>query len=109
MDKNYFDNTNDSATGINSLPHACNIDLEKLKQLQQQDEYKMKLIYKCKSTKSKVTPYYLDEHGITYRKITNGPNIFHTVMIPNALQLYILYESHNALGHHGSTRMYHII
>ena len=31
---------------------------------------------------------------------------FHTIMVPNTLQPYILYESHNALGHTGSTRLY---
>ena len=43
------------------------------------------------STNNK-TPYHLD-----------GPNIFHSIMVPNALQPNILYECHNALGHNGST------
>ena len=30
-------------------------------------------------------------------------------MVPNTLQLYILYESHNALGYNGSTRLYNLI
>ena len=34
--------------------------------------------------------------------------IFHAIMVPNTLQPYILYESHNALGCNGSTR-YHFI
>ena len=29
--------------------------------------------------------YYLDEHGITYRKIRDGPNIFYAIKVPNAL------------------------
>ena len=61
----------------------------------------MKLIAKWKFTKNNETPYYLDKHGITYRKIRDGPNIFHVVMGLNALQPYILYESQNALGHNG--------
>ena len=53
--------------------------------------------------------YYLDEHGVAYRKIKNGPNIFQTVMVPLALQPYILYESHNALGHNDFTRVYNFV
>ena len=30
-------------------------------------------------------------------------------MVPQTLQPYILYESHNALGHNGSTRMFNFI
>ena len=37
-------------------------------------------------------PYYLDEHGISYRKIMDE-----------------LYESHNVLGHNGSTSLYNFI
>ena len=44
-----------------------------------------------------------------YRKIRDQSNIFHANMVPYALQPYILYESHNALGHNGSTRLYHFI
>ena len=47
-----------------------NLDLEKLKQLQ--DKYLTKLIANCTSTKSNKTPYYLDEHDITYRKIRDA-------------------------------------
>ena len=50
LDRNDLDNTHASATITNSLQHTCNLDLEKLKQLQQ-DEYITKLIAKCKSTK----------------------------------------------------------
>ena len=53
------------------------LDPEKLKQLQQQDEYITKFIANCKSSKNNETLCYLDEHGITYRKITDGPHIFH--------------------------------
>ena len=55
------------------------------------------------------TPYYLEKHGIMYRKIRDEPNIFHAIIVPNTLQSYILYECHNALGHNGSTRLYHFI
>ena len=54
-------------------------------------------------------PYHLDKHGIIYRKIRDGPNIFHISMVPNAFQPYNLYESHNAVGHNDSTRLYHFI
>ena len=51
----------------------------------------------------------MNENSITYRKIREGPNIFHAIMVPNTLQPFILYECHNALGHNGSTRLYHFI
>ena len=76
--------TNTTTTGTNSLPHICNLDPEKIKWLQQQDEYITKLIDKCKSTENDKIPYHLDEHGITYRKIRDGPNIFHAMMVSNA-------------------------
>ena len=44
-----------------------------------------------------------------YREIRDRPNIFHAIMVPNALQPNILYEGHNTLGHSGSTRLYHFI
>ena len=59
--------------------------------------------------KNEKLPYYLNEHGITYRKIRDGPNIFHAIMVPNALHSYILYESHKVLGHNGSTSLFHFI
>ena len=61
-------NTYASVTSANIWPHTCNLDPEKLKQLQQQDEYKNELP-NASLPKNKKTPYYLDEHGITYRKI----------------------------------------
>ena len=58
-----------------------------------------KVIYKCKSKKNDKTLYYLDQHGTTYRKSRDGPTIFHATMVLVALQPYISYESHNAIGH----------
>ena len=37
------------------------------------------------------------------------PNVFHAILVPNTLQPYILYESHKAQGHNGSTRLYDFI
>ena len=52
----------------------------------------------------------MDEHGIICRKIRDGPNIFHAIVVPNALQPYIFFiGNHNALGHNGPTRLYHFI
>ena len=42
-------------TCTNSLPHICTLDLQKLKQLQQQNEYITKLIAKCKFSKNNET------------------------------------------------------
>ena len=47
--------------------------------------------------------------GFAYRKIKDGPNIFHKAMVPQTFQPYILYESNNALGHSGSTRLSNFI
>ena len=69
LDKNDIDNTHASTKSTNTLPHACNLDPQKLKQLQQQDEYITKLIAKNKSNENNETPCYLDEHGFTYGKI----------------------------------------
>ena len=68
-----------------------------------------KIINKSKSKYHDKTPYYFDEHGIAYRKFKDGSNIFHTVMVPQSLETIILYESYNALGHNGSTRLYNFI
>ena len=62
-----------------------------------------------KSTQYYETPYHLGEHETIYRKIRDRPNIIHAIMVPNTLQSDILYECHNALGHNGSTRLYHFI
>ena len=69
--------------------------------LQQQDAHISEIVTKWKSKKCDKTLYYLDKHGIWYRKIMDGPNIFHAAMVPQTLQPYILHESHNALGHNG--------
>ena len=29
-----------------------------------------------------IKQYYLDEHGIAFRKFKDGSNIFHTIMVP---------------------------
>ena len=105
LDKHNADNKNASSTS--SPPHTCHLDLQKLKQLQQQDENITKLIAKCKSSKKNETSYHLDKH--IYRKIRDRPNIFHAIMVPKNLQPRILYECHNALGHNGSTGLYHPI
>ena len=62
-------------------PFKCNLDPTKVKQLQHQDMHISKIITMCKS-KNVIRHYYLDEHGIAYRKIKHGPNIFHAVMVP---------------------------
>ena len=93
----------------NSFSHIYNLYPTKIKQLKQQDIHISKLLINVNQRKLNKKPYCLDEHGITYRKKRDGPNIFHTIMVPNTLQPYILYESHNALGHNGSTRLHNFI
>ena len=67
LDKNDTDNTHASSTSTNSLPQPWSLDLQKIRQLQQQDEYITKLIAKCKSSKNNEIRYYLDEQSITER------------------------------------------
>ena len=43
----------------------------------------IKNIAKCKSQHHyDKTPYHLDEHGIAKRKVQDGLNIFHTILVP---------------------------
>ena len=71
---------------------------------------KSKIIAKCKSQHHyDNTPYHLDEHDIAYRKVWDGLNIFHAIMILQKSQPYILYESHNAFRHNRYTRVYDCI
>ena len=69
LHKNNTDNTYASNTSNDSLPHTGNSDLQRIKQLQQQDENITKLIAMCRSSKNNETPYKMDEHSIIYRKI----------------------------------------
>ena len=70
----------------------------------------IKIITKCRSQHhNDKTPYYLDEYNIAFRKIRDGLNIFHAIMVPQNLQPYILYKSHNALGHSRCSRLYNFI
>ena len=80
-----------------------------MRKLQQQDVHISKIVTKFMSKKCDKTVYYLNEYGVAYREIKDGPNIFHAVMVPQTLQPYILPESHNALGHNGPTRLYNFI
>ena len=70
-------------TDTNSLSHMYNLDPTKIKQLQQQDVHITNLSDRCKSEKNSKISYYLDEHGIAYKKIRDGPNMFHAIMVPN--------------------------
>ena len=81
----------------NSLSFKTNLDLIKVRKLQQQDMHISEIITKCKSMKCDKTLYYLDEHGTVYRKIKDRANIFHAVMVPQTLQPYILYGYSNTL------------
>ena len=56
LDMNDTDNTHAKTTSTNSLEHECNLDPQKCKQLQQQDEYITKLIAKCKFRKTMRPP-----------------------------------------------------
>ena len=93
----------------NPLSLNSNLDLMKIRYLQQQDTHISEIIDKCKSKKCEKTLYYLDEHSITYRKIKLDKIFFHMIMVLQTLQPFILYESHSKLGHNGSTRLYNFI
>ena len=100
--------TNAHIIDTNSLSCLCNLDPEKQSSYNNMGHI-TKITKICKSKKNEKIPYYLDEHGITYRKIRDGPNVFHAILVPNALQPFISYKSHSPLGHNDSTRLYHFI
>ena len=109
LDKKDLDDLSSQDTSTHfedHIPFKCNLDLTKVKQLQQQDMHISKLITEFKSKNHDKTLCYLDEDSIAYGKIKDGSNIFHIVVIPETLLPNILYESHNALGHTGPTRLY---
>ena len=66
----------------NSLSFKGSLDLTKVRQLQQHDTHISEIITKCKPKKCNKTLYYMDKQGTAYRKIKDGPHIFHTVMVP---------------------------
>ena len=78
--------------------------MTKVKQLQQQGTYIAEIATKCKS-KSGIKYSIIWMNTGLYRKIKGGLNIFHAITFPHMLKSYILYDSHNALGHNGSTRL----
>ena len=82
--------------------------ITKVKQLQQ-DTHINYITTKFQSRKWDKTLYFLDEHGIIYRKIKDESNIFHSIMVPQTLEPYILYMSYNALGHNCPTCLHSII
>ena len=88
-----------------SLSFKSYLDLTKLRKLQQQNVHISQIVAKCKAKKYDKILYYLDEHGIVYSKIKHRPNIFYAVIASQTLQPHILYETHNALRHNGSTRL----
>ena len=65
-------------------PFKCSLGMTKVKQSQQQDIHIGEIPTKCKS-KSGAKYYYLNEHWIVYRKLKDGPDTFHTDMVPQAL------------------------
>ena len=109
LNEKHVDDLSLHDTSVHSKNHdtlQCKLDLMKVKQLQGQDTHLSKIIVKCKSQcHHDKTPYYLDEYGIAYRKVWDGQDIFHAIIIPKNLQSYILYKRYNALGHNGSTRL----
>ena len=91
-------------------PPKCELDPTEVKQLQGQDIYLSKIIAKCKSQHHHdKTPHHLDEHGVMYRGAWEESNVSHAIMVPCKMQPYILYESHNALGHISFTWLYKFI
>ena len=63
----------------NSLSFESNLDLTKIRQLQQQDAHISEIITKCKICDK--TPYYMDKYGIVYREIKDRSDKVHAVML----------------------------
>ena len=113
LDGKHVDDLSFHDTSTNSKNHdppQCELDIIEVKQVQGQDIHLSQIIQKCKSQHHHdKTPYHLDKHGIAYRKVWNGPNICHAIMVPQKLQPCILYESYSSLQCNGSTWLYNFI
>ena len=53
--------------------------------------------------------YSLDSHGALYRKMKDIGKEFRALIVPKTTHKYILYESHNSLGHNGITRLHKLL
>ena len=87
---------------MNALETPFTFDIEKVKQLQQQDTHIADIVTKCKSMKWEETTISWMNMVLYTEKIKDGTNISHVIMVPQTLQPYILYKSYNPLGNNAS-------
>ena len=62
-------------------------------------------------TKSETFKVYfnLDPKGVLCKKVQDNGKEFKVLIVPKALQKYVLYESHNSLGHNFTTQLYQFL
>ena len=53
--------------------------------------------------------YSLDPHGTLYKKVKYNGKEFRVLIVPKNIQKYVLYETHNSLGHNGTTGLYQLV
>ena len=88
---------------LNPRDNHHNVALAEIKHLQWQDVHISKEADKCKSKKSHKHPITQMNMLLPIEKLGMNQMFLQAIMIPHTLHLYILYESHNTLGHNGST------
>ena len=103
--------TEQNDTMIHEIQHIpLKSDQEEIRGLQGKDPYYAKLIenMKKKNKRSK-GDHGLDPHGTLYKKIKGHGKEFRALIVPKTIQKYMFYESHNGLGHSGTTRLFQFL
>ena len=92
------------------IEFTLNLSNEKLKELQKRDAECSKLIKQLEANKLEVRkPYFLDSEGILTKTVIDNDHTFEVTVVPRALTGFILHQSHDALGHNGTQRLYHYL
>ena len=74
--------TDTNSRDLNPSSLKWNIDMTKVKLLEQQDTHIAEIATKCKSKKWDITLYFLNEHATVYQNTKDGSNIVHVIMVP---------------------------
>ena len=85
-------------------------DQEEVRKLHEKGPHYVKLIENMKlKNKGGQEHYNLDLFGTLHKKIRDHGKEIRVLIVPNAIQKYMLYESQNSLGHNGTTRFYQFL
>ena len=58
---------------------------------------------------SKFENYFQDAMGFLHKRVVNFNSVFLAIVVPQILIKYLLYASHDSLGHVGATKLYHFL